>query len=82
MKQWSHADHDCREVLVEVEGSAAVVSVVTRDGRRASRITRDPASVVPVATALTVGLDQPAPSSSAVDAAPPSPGVSEEHSRL
>ena len=51
MKQWSDADHDCREVLVEVVGSGAVISVVTRDGRRARRATRDPASIVPVANA-------------------------------
>jgi hypothetical protein len=69
MMAWPKPDRDCRELSIQAKDAGALVTITTRDGRRASRPVNSPDALIPIASALSVSIA----SSPAVDIAPVSP---------
>src|SRR5258708_24911111 len=69
ISSWRKPDRDCRDLLVEVSKSGALVTITTRDGRQAKRAVATPQDLTPVASALAVSVIETPPS-----AAPDRPG--------
>jgi hypothetical protein len=76
MSGWPKPDRDCRELVIQPSGAGAVLTIVTGDGRRASRPVDSPDALIAVASALAVSIastpevETPQPPESA---SPPSP---------
>jgi hypothetical protein len=66
MTTWPKPDRDCRELSIQANDAGALVTITTRDGRRASRPVNSPEALIPIASALSVSIA----SSAAVDTAP------------
>jgi hypothetical protein len=61
VRQWPAPDRDCRELLVEITQGGALLTITTRDGRRARRSVATPSALVPAASALAVSVETAAP---------------------
>jgi hypothetical protein len=80
MRTLPRASTDCREIGVEVAPDRASVTLVTRDGRRATRSLASPDELVPTTEALLVApppeIEEPTTEEPAADAASPESDVS------
>jgi len=64
IRRWPAADRDCRELLVEVQDDGALITITTKDGRRARRLVATPSALVPAASALAVSVETHPPNAS------------------
>jgi hypothetical protein len=56
MTGWPKPDRDCRELVIRPSGASAVLTIVTNDGRTASRPVDSPDALIAVASALAVSI--------------------------
>ncbi|HMI83794.1 MAG TPA: hypothetical protein VK550_06845 [Polyangiaceae bacterium] len=64
VRQWPAPDRDCRELLVEITNGSAMLTITTKDGRRAQRLVATPSALVPAASALAVSVETTVPAAS------------------
>ncbi len=56
VRGWPAPDRDCRELLVQINGSGALLTITTVDGRQARRQVSKPSELASAASALAIGV--------------------------